>query len=92
MTLSWGKEIVVYHGSGFIIKQPELDRGVGEKDFGGGFYLTLDKEQAEDFIKSLFNKSNNRVKNCNKAKVNVYSLEVGSNLKLKNLTKQILNG
>ena len=40
-------EIKVYHGSYCEVKQPSLDNGRLDADFGLGFYVTPDIEMAE---------------------------------------------
>lgn len=46
------KELILYHGSEFIIKKPELGKGKPYNDYGRGFYCTeslpLAKEWATD--------------------------------------------
>ena len=41
--------IVLYHGSYCKVRQADINRCRRYKDFGQGFYLTTDKEQAENF-------------------------------------------
>ena len=41
----------VYHGSYMIVDTPDLDKCRSGKDFGKGFYLTTDKDQAIRFAK-----------------------------------------
>lgn len=36
----------LYHGSNMVIEHPDLARCKPYKDFGKGFYLSADKEQA----------------------------------------------
>ena len=95
MTLQWnekngsysnqrvGNSLIVYHGSGHIIRQPRLDKGIGRKDFGPGFYTTEIREQAEDFIKSLFYKSDNRILGLNNMYINEYKLTLDKSLNIK---------
>lgn len=49
--------MVLYHGSYCEIRVPVLSRCAGYKDFGRGFYLTTDKEQAERFIGTALRKA-----------------------------------
>jgi hypothetical protein len=41
------RKLVVYHGSSVEVKEPSLDYGRYDADFGVGFYVTLDYEMAE---------------------------------------------
>ena len=41
----------VYHGSYMVVDKPDLKKCRSGKDFGKGFYLTTDKEQAIRFAK-----------------------------------------
>ena len=76
LTLSWGNDkINLYHGSGYVIENPDLTRGRGYKDFGKGFYLTSEKEQSEKFISNLFKKKDKRVINCINKHINIYSFQ-----------------
>lgn len=43
--------ITLYHGSNVDIKQIDLTRSKQGKDFGCGFYLNADKQQASDMAK-----------------------------------------
>ena len=36
----------LYHGSAYEFKRPEVAKGRGYKDFGKGFYLSVDRQQA----------------------------------------------
>ena len=39
--------MLLYHGSYTVIKRPRLLKNQRMHDFGDGFYLTTDKEQAK---------------------------------------------
>lgn len=41
----------VYHGSTFIVKQPNIEMLTHRTDFGKGFYTTSNYEQAEKWAK-----------------------------------------
>ena len=41
----------VYHGSYCVVKTPSADLGSDGKDFGKGFYITTDRQQAVSFAK-----------------------------------------
>ena len=41
----------VFHGSYCIVKAPSADMGKNGKDFGKGFYATMDRRQAVSFAK-----------------------------------------
>lgn len=42
---------ILYHGSYCEVRQPDLQKCKQYKDFGQGFYLTKDLEQAKNFAK-----------------------------------------
>ncbi|MBR2091608.1 MAG: DUF3990 domain-containing protein, partial [Fibrobacter sp.] len=42
---------VLYHGSYCAVHEPDLAKCAKYKDFGQGFYLTTDIEQARSFAK-----------------------------------------
>lgn len=42
--------MILYHGSNTEIIQIELDKGRRGKDFGKGFYLSAELEQAEKWL------------------------------------------
>ena len=41
--------MLLYHGSNVIVKKPEIKTSIRGLDFGTGFYLTSDIEQAKKF-------------------------------------------
>ena len=43
--------MILYHGSNNIIKEPDLKYSSNKRDFGKGFYLTSDKNQACQWAK-----------------------------------------
>ena len=45
--------ITVYHGSYTEVRTPDLNKCKEGKDFGKGFYITTDIEQAKDFAKKV---------------------------------------
>lgn len=95
MTLQWNDReiytdpqkykttITLYHGSGHIIRHPRLDKGVGRKDFGPGFYTTEDRRQAENFVRSLFHKNDTRILGLKNMYVNKYELKLDKELDIK---------
>lgn len=48
----------LYHGSDVLVSQPDLSKGRPFKDFGQGFYLSSDLQQAEDMAMQKSNQSN----------------------------------
>lgn len=44
-------EIILYHGSSSTVRKPKLYYCRTRHDFGKGFYLTSDFEQAKDWSK-----------------------------------------
>lgn len=43
-------EITLYHGSYCLIQEPKLSYCFKNRDFGQGFYLTTDYDQAKRFV------------------------------------------
>ena len=52
------KNISVYHGSYTEVKQPDLNKCRENKDFGKGFYITTDKNQAIKFARLIAERHN----------------------------------
>ena len=50
-------EIFMYHGSYMEIKEPEIITTKFTKDFGPGFYLTNNEQQAVRFVKKFSRKT-----------------------------------
>lgn len=48
---------LMYHGSYIIVDKPDLSKCMKGKDFGQGFYLTTDINQAKRFVKSSIGKA-----------------------------------
>lgn len=48
----------LYHGSDIIVDEPKIFEANRPLDFGGGFYLTTDKEQARKWAKRVAVKNN----------------------------------
>ena len=63
-------EYILYHGTVSEIKQVDVTKGRGRKDFGKGFYIAISKKQAigmmhkkyKEMLRRNRNKSNNDVK------------------------------
>ena len=49
--------MILYHGSYTAVQQPDLRKSAAGKDFGSGFYLTSDHEQAKAFIRASTQKA-----------------------------------
>ena len=49
--LDLNQRTILYHGSFCEVSSPDLSKCAKYKDFGQGFYLTTDKEQAKSFAK-----------------------------------------
>lgn len=47
----------LYHGSYTTVEEPDLSKCRGQKDFGQGFYLTTDHEQARRFVRASVRKA-----------------------------------
>lgn len=43
------RDLILYHGSTDRVVVPELRELEGQKDFGAGFYLAVDRDQAAEF-------------------------------------------
>ena len=71
---------VLYHGSEFIIKEPEYLKGNVHNDYGIGFYCTTNKELAKEWA----------AKRTGKGYINKYSLR-DDRLKILDLTKPPFN-
>lgn len=68
----------LYHGSYMIVDTPDLSVCKKGKDFGQGFYLTTDIEQARRFVKSAIGKAQkNGIDNVDLSKgyVSVYKIK-----------------
>lgn len=50
--------ITVYHGSYTVVSEPDLNKCKEGKDFGRGFYITTDKNQAIKFAKLIAQRYN----------------------------------
>ena len=75
--------MLLYHGSYTIIKRPHLLKNQRMHDFGDGFYLTTDKEQAKKWARIVYNRiqktqldANPIVNIYNIRKVNINSLNI----------------
>jgi hypothetical protein len=51
------KETKLFHGSYMVVEKPDLKKCEAGKDFGKGFYLTTDVDQARRFVKSAVGKA-----------------------------------
>lgn len=66
----------VYHGSTFIVKEPDLTILNNRTDFGKGFYTTTDLEQAKKWAKIKKKRLDKISQNKeNKRYVNIYNFE-----------------
>lgn len=66
----------VYHGSNVIVKEPKIVNRRRHLDFGRGFYVTLNKEQAIEFaIKVAKNRGGNPI-------LNVYDFDIDGSFNL----------
>ncbi|MBR6043024.1 MAG: DUF3990 domain-containing protein [Paludibacteraceae bacterium] len=66
----WNDEYVLYHGSTVVVREPLTHVGRPDLDFGPGFYLTNDREQAVSWALTKAARKKNR-----KAVLNVYLFE-----------------
>ena len=56
----------LYHGSNMVVEQPEVNAGRRALDFGVGFYLTSNREQAERWARAVARRrqSGDAILNC----------------------------
>jgi hypothetical protein len=73
------EKMVLYHASYQVIDKIDLYKCAKKNDFGQGFYVTTDKEQAEKFVKTSIKKSG---RNLAGGFVNEYSLDTVSGLSI----------
>jgi uncharacterized protein YaiE (UPF0345 family) len=69
--------LTVYHASYAVIEAVDLSKCRKKNDFGQGFYVTTDKQQAAKFVKTAVRKNG---KDLPKGFVNVYVLEDAGSL------------
>ena len=77
---------ILYHGSYCEVRQPDLQKCKQYKDFGQGFYLTKDLEQAKNFAKLSTKKAyeNGQIKfNQNYGIVSCFQYEATESLRIK---------
>lgn len=67
--------ILLYHGSDSIVKEPDLNKCKSYKDFGKGFYLSFEEEQAKNFANLVMKRNGSTTKF-----VNIYKLLKFDNL------------
>ena len=60
----------VFHGSNLIIKEPKIIVSNRNLDFGTGFYVTLNEEQAKNFAIKV-----SKLRKTERAYVNIYEIE-----------------
>jgi hypothetical protein len=78
--------MIVYHGSTEIIKSPDVLHSFCTLDFGKGFYLTTNREQAERWARRKAD-----LMHKNLAYVNVYEMsEDTANLNVKTFAEDLL--
>jgi hypothetical protein len=53
--------IILYHASSQIVREIDLSKCRKRNDFGQGFYVTTDKNQAEKFVKTATRKASSRL-------------------------------
>lgn len=75
--------VTLYHGSYCVVEHPDLKACSKAKDFGRGFYLTTDANQAKSFVKTSIKKAINRglvPADCLHGFVNVFECELNDSL------------
>ena len=63
--------MIVYHGSNVVVKEPKILKPNRELDFGNGFYMTTNLDQAIAFAKRV-----TRNRGVGTATVSVYEIDV----------------
>lgn len=53
--------MILYHGSNMIVDEPKIFKGNRPLDFGEGFYLTTNKEQAKQWAKRVALRNNSEI-------------------------------
>lgn len=71
-------KMVLYHGTDCLFEQIELNKSVGKRDFGIGFYTTTISSQAENWARSRRLRNNSE-----HAYVYVYEVEFPDELNIK---------
>ena len=77
--------LILYHGSYFEVKEPDLTKCAKRKDFGQGFYLTTSKKQAEKFLKTAIVKAMAAGKiqeNQNYGYISIFELQLSRELEI----------
>ena len=57
--------MILYHGSNMIVEKPEVNAGRRALDFGVGFYLTSNRDQAVRWAKSVARRRQNGMSTLN---------------------------
>ena len=78
--------IILYHGAVSEVKEPLTHVGRPELDFGSGFYLTKDKEQAENWAKTKASRKKNGI-----AFLNSYTFDMESFIADNNFQKLVFD-
>ena len=74
--------MLLYHGSNVVVENPRLIEQTRGLDFGSGFYLTTNEEQAARFSGIIFNR-----RKSGSAAVNVYEFDIGAAERTLNILK-----
>ena len=61
LTIKRGVFMILYHGSNMIVDEPKIFKGNRPLDFGEGFYLTTNKEQAKQWAKRVALRNNSEI-------------------------------
>ena len=67
------QNMILYHGSNVVVESPKIIQSQRPLDFGGGFYTTTNKQQAEIFAQKVFARRKN-----GEATVSVYEIDFDS--------------
>lgn len=78
-------KLKLYHGSTFIVKEPNLEILNFRTDFGKGFYTTIDFDQAKRWTQIKKERAEEKIPNKKfKRYINIYEYKENSNLKILN--------
>lgn len=53
--------ITLYHGSNVEVRQPDVNKGRKNLDFGPGFYVTKMKDQAQNWAQIIASRKGRRI-------------------------------
>ena len=63
-------DLILYHGSDCVVKEPDLNKCKYHKDFGRGFYLSFEEKQAKQFANLVMRRNGSKTKYISVFKLN----------------------